>query len=180
MREICYLHGFIERRDGNIGTEKYVSFFADKTTQDAEREAFAKALGYIREKNPSALYFYSKYERTIWRGLSKRYPNVAIEADIEKLFTASGAVDLYYDVVKLKTEWPTRDLSIKTIASFLGFKWRDEDPSGASSIEWYNRWVETGDLQIKQRILDYNEDDCTAMRYLTDAIRTLSRTEEYN
>jgi uncharacterized protein len=173
MREICYLHGFVERRGGDIGTEKYVPFFADKTTQDAEKEAFAKALGYIYEKHPSAIYFYSKYERTIWRGLSRRYPDVATEADIEKLFTSPVAVDLYYDVVKLKTEWPTRDLSIKTLASFLGFKWRDKEPSGASSVEWYNRWVETGDLQIKRRILDYNEDDCVAMRVLTDALRNI-------
>jgi len=33
--------------------------------------------------------------------------------------------NLYNDVVKKVTEWPTRDYSIKTLAKFLGFNWRD-------------------------------------------------------
>ncbi len=46
-------------------------------------------------------------------------------------------------------------------------------PSGAASIEWYHRWVETRDVAIRQRIFDYNEDDCTAMRVLLDAVQKL-------
>jgi predicted RecB family nuclease len=34
---------------------------------------------------------------------------------------------------------------------------------GAASIEWFDRWIKTGDPAIRQRILDYNEDDCRAM-----------------
>ncbi len=75
--------------------------------------------------------------------------------------------------MKPKTEWPTRDFSIKTLASYLGFSWRDTDPSGASSIEWYHRWVESKDVTIKNRILEYNEDDCVATRVLLDYIRSL-------
>ena len=59
------------------------------------------------------------------------------------LFDPEGAVDLYYDVVLKATEWPTRDFSIKTLATHLGFKWRDSHPSGAASIEWFHRWVES-------------------------------------
>ena len=47
------------------------------------------------------------------------------------------------------------------------------EPSGAASIEWYHRWVETGDAAIRQRILDHNEDDCIAMRILLDAVQRL-------
>ena len=43
----------------------------------------------------------------------------------------------------------------------------------AASIEWFHRWVETGDKDIRQRILDYNEDDCRATRVLLDGIRQL-------
>ena len=77
------------------------------------------------------------------------------------------------DVVLKATEWPTRDHSIKTLASYLGFQWRDESPSGAESIEWFDRWIKTGDPTVKQRILDYNEDDCRATRVLLDGIRAL-------
>jgi predicted RecB family nuclease len=82
-------------------------------------------------------------------------------------------IDLYFDVAKKSTEWPLYDQSIKTLAQYLGFKWRDVDPSGAASIEWYNRWLECGDPEIKRRILEYNEDDCLATGVVVDQIRRL-------
>ena len=84
------------------------------------------------------------------------------------------AVDLYFDVVMKATEWPTNDQSIKTLAKYLGFSWRDNNPSGAASIEWFDQWVRTRDPAIRQRILDYNEDDCKATRVLLDGIRALA------
>jgi uncharacterized protein len=174
MRDICYLHGFVERRGGKIGTERYVAFFAETPTLEGEERAFAEAWTYVRSLRPCAIYYYSPYERTNWRSLRKCYPHVAVEEEIEALFAADTTVDLYTDVVRPKTEWPTRDYSIKTLASFLGFKWRDSNPSGAASIEWYHRWVESGDPEIRQRILDYNEDDCVATRVLLDGVREMS------
>ena len=83
------------------------------------------------------------------------------------------AVDLYFNVVRSNTEWPTRDFSIKTLAKFLGFEWRDASPSGAASIEWFDRWAKTRRSAIKERIIAYNEDDCRATRVLLNAIRSL-------
>ena len=171
MRDICYLHGFVERNGGENSTERYVSFLAEKPTPDAEERAFAQAWEYVQANRPCVIYYYSPYERTFWRKLQKLYPTIATEEEIEEIFTSEVSVDLYHDIVRSKIEWPTYDFSIKTIASYLGFKWRDPNPSGATSIEWYHRWVETGDPKIRQRILDYNEDDCRAMRVLLDAIQ---------
>ena len=119
-------------------------------------------------------HHYSPYERTTWRKLQMKYPEV-IEADeIEQIFGSDICIDLYLDVVASKSEWTTHDYSIKTLASYLGFKWRDSEPSGAASIEWYHRWLETEDDKIKQRILEYNEDDCIAMRVLLEGVKKLS------
>ena len=123
---------------------------------------------------PCAVYFYTKYERTEWKKLARKYPSVASEEDVEALFDEPMTIDLYYDVVVPKTVWPTRDHSIKTLAAYCGFEWRDDSPSGAESIEWYHRWGDAGDESIKQRILEYNEDDCRAMRVLVDAVRTMA------
>ena len=76
----------------------------------------------------------------------------SFEDDIEDLFHPSQLVALYYDVVKKATEWPTRDHSIKTLAKFLGLSWRDTHPSGAALIEWFDRWIQTGDTAIKQHL----------------------------
>lgn len=173
MRDICYLHGFVERHNGDNSTERYVAFFADEVSSDSEEKAFADAWSYFQENAHGIVYYYSKYERTIWRKLREKYPGVCTEQDIEDLFDPARSIDLYFDVVKKATEWPTKDHSIKTLAKFLGFNWRDTHPSGAASIQWFDEWVTTRDATVKQRILDYNEDDCVATRVLLDGIRAL-------
>jgi predicted RecB family nuclease len=174
MRDVCYLHGFVERRRGDNGTEQFVSFFGDAPPSEAEERAFAGAWRYLQASQPCAIYYYSKYERTIYRKLRSKYPHVCTETDVETLFDPARAIDLYCDVVLKATEWPTRDFSIKTLAKYLGFEWRDPHPSGAASIEWFDRWVTTRDLAVRQRILDCNEDDCRATRVLLDGIRALA------
>ncbi len=159
MRDICYLHGFVVRKNGDTANEEFIAFFADNETPDAEREAFAQAIEFFWNSQPAIMFYYSKYERTFFRKLQARYSDVCTADEIETLFDPATAVDLYNDVVTKATEWPTRDHPIKTLASHLGFHWRDANPSGAASIEWYHRWVETNDKAVKQRILDYNEDD---------------------
>lgn len=173
MRDLCYLHGFVERLNGDNGTEKFIAAFADEVTPDGERRAFAQAWQYLRDSRPCIIYYYSKYERTIYRKLQQKYPEVCSAEDIEKMFDPATAIDLYNDVIKKITEWPTWDYSIKTLAKYLGFAWRDKNPSGAASIEWFDRWVETGDPVIRQRVLDYNEDDCRATRVVRDGVETL-------
>lgn len=171
MRDVCYLHGFVERRGGDSATERYIAYFADEPTAVSEEAAFAQAWAYLRGNPGAAIYYYSKYERTIWRKLQQKYSKICTADEIEALF--SGAVDLYFDVVRKQSEWPTKDYSIKTLAKYLGFGWRDTHPSGAASIEWFDRWVRSGDPAVKQRILDYNEDDCRATRVLLDGLRSL-------
>jgi uncharacterized protein len=140
---------------------------------NAEREAFAAAMALFRRYPQALIVHYSRYERTEYRRLVARYPDVASPAEIEALFAPPRALDLYVDVVKPHSEWPTHDFSIKSLARHCGFEWRDTDPSGASSIEWFDRWVKSGDPRLKARLLDYNEDDCRAMRVVFDAIKAL-------
>jgi predicted RecB family nuclease len=174
LRDIFYLHGFVERRDGDNATERFVAFFAEEATPAAEREAFAAALDYLAARTEAVIYYYSKYERISYRKLQQRYPDICTPEDVERLFERPRAVDLYGDVVTKATEWPTRDQSIKTLAKYLGFEWRDTHPSGAASIEWFDRWCRERKPDVRQRILDYNEDGCRATRVLLDGIRSLA------
>ncbi len=173
LGNICYLHGFIERRSGDNTSERFIHFFADEPGELGEKQAFADAWLYLQDCQPCTIFYYSKYERTIYRKLGEKYPDDCTEEEIEALFSPERAIDLYSDVVLKVTEWPTRDFSIKTLADCLGFEWRDTHPSGAASVEWFHRWIETGDPLIRQRILEYNEDDCRAIRVLRDAITNL-------
>ncbi|MDA9422922.1 TM0106 family RecB-like putative nuclease [Bradyrhizobium sp. CCBAU 53380] len=174
-RDLCYLHGVLQRRGGD---ERYDAFFADDVTPAAERDAFAAALAYFADRPDARIYYFSKYERSTYRRLQRKYPQVCSPEEVERLFDPARAVDLYGDVVMKATEWPTTDRSIKTLARYLGFSWRDPNPSGAASIEWYDRWCTHRAPELKQRILNYNQDDCCATRELLDAIRDLGVNQE--
>jgi predicted RecB family nuclease len=174
MRDVVYLHGFVEREHGQPATARFIPFFADGIDPAHEEAVFRDAWAYLAARTQdSVIYYYSKYERTAYRKLAGKYPAVCNEDQVNDLFGLPIMVDLYFDVVKPATEWPTYDQSIKTLAQHLGFQWRDVNPSGAASIEWYHRWIETGDPSVRQRILDYNEDDCLATGVVVDGIRNL-------
>jgi predicted RecB family nuclease len=77
-------------------------------------------------------------------------------------------IDLH-DVVKrqIQTEGP---LGLKGLAMATGFRWRDENPSGEASMQWYEKATsgDEDDSSWRRRILDYNEDDCRATKALRD------------
>jgi len=116
----------------------------------------------------------SFYERTTLKKPAEKYPDVTSVQAVEALFEDEKTIDLLGDVVEKYTEWPCIDHSIKTPATYLGFIWRDENPSGAASIEWDHSWVESGacpdspcaqrynsrigDDAVRQRIPDDHED----------------------
>lgn len=171
FRDHCYLHGLLIRQNGQDA--QYVSYFSHLPDQDNEREAFSRAWELLSGYKGAAVYVYSSHERTWWRKLQIRYPDVCSEQDLADLFDGSNFVDLYYGVIQPATEWPTSDYGLKSIASYLGFSWRDEDPSATSSMVWYARYLD-GDEGAKRRILTYNEDDCRATLVVLDAIRSLA------
>ena len=167
-----YLHGFWCRQAGDPPhAGHYEHFFAE--TQDDEAEAFSEAIAFLQADPEAMIYYYSKYERSSFRQLARRHPHVASEEVIEALFDPRRAVDLLFDVITPYTEWPTRNLSIKTLARSLGFEWGDADASGANSIAWYDEYARTGDAKVKQRILDYNRDDVVASAVVLDGLRSL-------
>jgi uncharacterized protein len=172
LRDHVYLHGFVVR-DPSLAEPKFIPFLADQPTPEAEKQAFADSIGFFRSSPDAKVYVYSAYERTRYRVLQQRYPDVVTAQEIDALFDPSRTIDLY-GIVRSSVEFPTWDKSIKTLAKYLGFQWRDPNPSGAASIEWYDRFIETGDGTLLQRILDYNEDDCRAMIVLLDALRQMS------
>lgn len=169
-QDIVYLHGFVERREDE--KEEFHFFVAKDVSAESEKAAWAEFWQYIRAlpEEQWAVYYYSKYERTQYRILAQKYPQVATVHEVETFFEKNKAIDLYYDIVLKCTDWPTNNYSVKTLAQHLGFKWRDENPSGAASIQWFNDWCQNQDQKVLQRILDYNEDDCRAMIVLKDKL----------
>lgn len=49
--------------------------------------------------------------------------------------------------------------------------------SGIQSIIWREEWNDTGDASLKRSLIEYNRDDCLALRTICDFIRSLETTE---
>ncbi|MEA2006542.1 MAG: TM0106 family RecB-like putative nuclease [Patescibacteria group bacterium] len=172
-QEFVYMHGVWERKGEK---ERFLHFTAKEKISEAEEKAWADFWQYIRSlpKDDFAVYYYSSHEKTTYRKMQKLYPDVVSAEEVEDFFANPNVIDLYRIVSKF-TDWPLGSYSLKDIAQYLGFSWRDETPSGALSIEWFNKYLETGDEKILERILLYNEDDCKATMVLKDGIEKLSK-----
>lgn len=172
-REFVYMHGVYERANGQ---ERYLDFTAQEIGDVAEKAAWQRFWSYIRSlpKGEFAVYYYSHHERTTYRRLRRKYPDVVSEDELEAFFVPPNAIDLYTDIVLKQTDWPVWSYSIKEIAQYLGFRWRDQTPSGALSIQWFNEYITKKDPAILTRILEYNEDDCKATMVLKDGIERLA------
>lgn len=170
-QDVVYLHGVFERCKGK---GRFISFVAKDVSQQAEKEAWQSFWEYINSlpRGNFAVYYYSHHEKTTYKRLQKRYPDVISMEKVDEFFDSPNVIDLY-KVVQQQTDWPTCSYSLKTLASYLGFKWRDETPSGALSIQWFNEYLEKKDEKLLQRILEYNEDDCKATMVLRDALLTI-------
>lgn len=172
-----YMHGVYERTPQG---ENFIPFVADEVSEEAEAKAWQEFWNYIRSMpdNDFAIYYYSHHEKTTYKKLAEKYPEVASLDDVEWLFDKSRAIDLYSDAILKHTDWAVGSYSLKAIAQHLGFEWRDETPSGALSIQWYNEYLNTNDGKILERILLYNEDDCIATMVIKDALVKME-SEQY-
>lgn len=171
-QEFVYLHGVYERSPNG---ERFLDFTAKENTPEAEKKAWQDFWVYIKSlpQDDFAVYYYSAHEKTTYKKMQKIYPEIISEKEVVDFFDNPRVIDLYKIVLK-NTDWPLGSYSLKEIAVYLGFKWRDETPSGALSIEWYNKYLETKDPKHLERILLYNEDDCKATMVIKDGLQKLS------
>jgi uncharacterized protein len=167
-QDFIYLHGIYQKSSEG---EKYIPFIAMDHSEEGEKATWVKFWEYINSLpvNEFAVYYYSPHEKSAYRALQRKYPDVINENDLAAFFDSPNWIDLYHVVLK-NTDWPLSSYSLKDIATYLGFKWRDETPSGALSIQWYNQFLESKDQSVMNRILEYNEDDCKATMVLKEKL----------
>ena len=77
----------------------------------------------------------------------------------------SRCIDLHRHVVHSVT-LPVESYSLKSLAQWLGFQWRDVGAGGDQCVCWYDQWLKTGERHFLEMILRYNEDDCRATFHL--------------
>lgn len=160
--EVDYLIGACVRKAGE-GPGAYVPFLAP--TPDAEGEMWRAFLAWFEAVDDPVLYHWSPYEATHLRRLAQRHGlDPAVHA---RLF--ASLVDLL-PIARESYAFPTYGNSIKRIAPYAGFTWRHKGVGAMTSIAHYFAYVKdpVAARDRLQLVLDYNEDDCIAMRVVRD------------
>ena len=115
------------------------------------------------------VYHYAPYETAALKRLTGRY-GVA-EAELDALLRGGRFVDLY-GVVKEGLLIGKSSYSIKKLEDLYWGHTRhgqgDEVADAMSSVVEYERWLESGDSTILQRIADYNREDVRSTLALHD------------
>jgi predicted RecB family nuclease len=171
-KKVDYLLGVL-LVNHQTGTEHFYSFLAEQPEEEAI--VWQQFLEFVSKYPDAPIFHYSEYEVDTIKRLAKLYqtPRAEVKEIIGRL------VDVHRCVTTLVT-LPVENYSLKTLANWLGFTWRDAEASGDQSVCWYDSWLKERDRAFLEAILRYNEDDCRATyrlkRWLTDFLADSTTT----
>ena len=165
-----YLHGFSYRLpDKTFGFTHFLAF-----TKSEERIAYETLIDFMIERittYPDAhIYHYSAYEIAALKRMSAQYPSRTDELD--RLLKEKRFVDLY-EVVRNAIRVSEPKYSIKNLERFYSAKRELDVKGGGDSIVVFEKYLETKDPEILQKILDYNRKDCDSTIELLDWLHDL-------
>lgn len=155
-----YLFGvLVVDRENN--TEKFYYFLAEKP--EDEKLVWEEFLQFVNQYPLAPIFHFYKYEVQAVKRLSERYNTSShLWKPVLKRFTDVHAI------VTRSVVMPVENYTLKSLARWLGFQWRNFNADGAQSVIWYERWLATGERSFLELILRYNEDDCRATYIIKD------------
>jgi predicted RecB family nuclease len=147
-------------------TQSRISFWAD--SKDQEGDIFQQFLDEVTQHDSCAVFAYGNYERAFLKRMR------AMARDPKQVDQILGSLVNVLSLVHAHVYFPCYSNRLKDVAKCLGFSWTDPEASGLLSIVWRARWESTRDDVWKQTLLNYNLDDCAALRRVTDLLRDIN------
>ncbi|PZO43553.1 MAG: IS66 family transposase [Shackletoniella antarctica] len=138
----------------------YHHFWAD--TIDDEENAWNQLTKKIEKYPDSPIFHYGSYELKAVNELSKRY-----SGDCENIKDRLININPY---IYGKIYFPVFSNSLKKLADFIGFSWTSSEASGLQSLVWRYRWEDNAESECGKRLIIYNQEDCEALKKLTDEL----------
>jgi uncharacterized protein len=157
---LAYLHGVLVVNH-QAKTQIFYPFLAE--SPENENLIWQQFLDLVQAYPTAPIFHFCSYEIHTVERLAKLYqtPRRLVKPLLDRF------VDLHQWLTQTVT-LPVENYTLKVIARWLDFQWRDRDASGAQSIYWYSQWLKTGDRTFLEAILRYNEDDCRATYHIKD------------
>jgi transposase IS66 family protein/RNase H-like protein len=137
--------------------EEQFSFWANSGKD--EQNIFKKLFDVFDKYPEAAIYHYGSYETKALKYAVKKWSFISPEEN--------NIINLL-SFFRTHVFPPTYTNGLKEIANFLKFDWSDVEASGLKSIEWRKNWEQTNEENDKQKLIDYNLDDCRALIKLKD------------
>ena len=110
------------------------------------------------------IFHHGNYDSVFVKKMQNQFGNLNGTQMNEKLV---NTLSLLYG----KVYFPTYSNGLKEIGAFLGFHWSDAKASGIQSINWRLQWEEHLGEEFKDRILEYNHEDCEALALLVTHLK---------
>ena len=160
-----YLVGLMIRDKSHVS---HRSFWSDSS--EHEFQMWLQFFETLQAYPDARIYHYGVYDRRVIEKVGKRY-DVQVEEVVKRMFNVASTV---YGTIY----FPARSNSLKDLGKFIGATWTSPHASGLQSLVWRYLWEETHNPVWKQELLTYNQEDCNALRLLTDRISAIA--EEAN
>jgi len=146
--EVEYLLGIL-LINTNTKEQKYYALLAEQPEQEAL--IWSRFLEITNQFPTAPIFHYSEYEVETLKKLAHRYntPTPILKSLL------SRSVDLHYHVTRCVI-MPVESYSLKSLANWLGFVWRDPGMTGDQWVCWYNDWLKTGERNFLDTIVRYN------------------------
>ena len=157
-RNLDYLLGIL-LVDNLNNTQQFYPFLAETIAE--EEKVWHDFFKFVNSYPQAPIFHFSDYEVDTIKRLARLYDTPKIQSKA----IVSRCVDLHHWVTK-SVVLPVESYSLKSLANWLGFQWREKTASGDQSVCWYDQWLTTQDRSLLEFILNYNEDDCYATYYL--------------
>lgn len=151
-----YLLGGIVITDGSP-TETF-SLWCDHAWQEGEN--FKKLFILLSHYPGAPIYHYGSYETKALKRAAKQW---AGNFKDEWPLLEKRMVNLL-GYFRTHVYPPTYGNGLKEVARFLGFQWAEQDADGVRSTEWRKQWAITGSQSWKEKLIQYNRDDCSALQ----------------
>ncbi|MGH9425656.1 MAG: TM0106 family RecB-like putative nuclease, partial [Terriglobia bacterium] len=165
-RDFYYLIGL------RVKTAKEIiqhSLWADSA--DEERRIWAEFLDVLSAIEAPVLIHYGSYETIFLRRMCERYGGPA-EGSVAAKALASPLNLLSFIFARIY--FPAHANGLKDCAKFLGFEWTATNASGAQAVVWRSEWEELREPRTKQALINYNAEDCEALRAVTEFLNSPS------
>jgi predicted RecB family nuclease len=149
------------------GEESFHSFWADHESQ--ELDIFLQFIEVVCQLADWRLLHFGGYETAALRRIKARLPE-SFHAKIDAILERTTNV---LSVIHPHIYFPVYSNGLKDIGRFLGFKRAHESATGLQTIVWRKDWNKTKAPEIKTQLLQYNQDDCRALKHVVESIGSL-------